>query len=386
MVLMKKICAVFCLAIAFSGLWVMPAFAADDDKLDCYDEYKEMLEALPEDVAELLPDKLYSDNVGDIAQGASDLVDFGYIINSIFSFIGLRINGALKLLATLMGVLILAATMNAVKNSFASSSADSAFSVCASAAVFLVAAASQYTIVKSVSDFFTRICTFANAMIPLTGALYAMGGNVGSAVVNHSSLIIFMNIVENLCARSALPMAGICMAFSAANALSPEINLGGISGAFKKLYTNALTLVMTVFGTVMAAQNLLSSKADTLAGKTAKFAVGNLIPVVGSAIAGTLGTVSSSVEYIRSSVGVVGIIGVILMVLPTIITLLLAKFVLSLASSAGEILGCSREGKIIGELSSINGFLLAAVCICSVTFIFILTIFAKCSSAAGGGI
>ena len=143
---------------------------------------------------------------------------------------------------------------------------------------------------------------------------------------------------------------------------------------------------MTVFGAVMAAQNLLASKADNLAGRTAKLAVGNLVPVVGSAIAGTLGAVSSSIEYIRSSVGVIGIISVILMVVPTIVTLLLTKLILSLSAGAAEILGCSREGKVIGELVGINGFLLAAACICSVTFIFLLTLFAKCASAVGGGI
>ena len=386
MVVVKRVMAFLCTALVFMSLITLSVFAENDEKIDCYDEYKEMLDALPDDVASLLPEKLYSENINDIANGAKELVDFNYIMKSIFSFIGLELGSVLKLFATLMGVLILAATMNAVKNSFSSSALNSAFSVCTSCAVFLVAAASQYAIVKTVSEFFTRICVFANTMIPLMGALYAMGGNVGSAVVNHSSLIIFMNIVENFCARSALPMAGVCMAFAATNALSPEINLGGIAGVFKKLYTNTLTFIMTIFGTVMAAQNLLASKADTLAAKTAKFAVGNMIPVVGSAIAGTLGTVSTSVEYIRSSVGVVGIIGVVLMVLPTVITLLLTKLMLSLASGAAEILGCGREGKIIGELAGINGFLLAAACICSVTFIFLLTIFAKCSSAVGGGI
>ena len=209
---------------------------------------------------------------------------------------------------------------------------------------------------------------------------------MGSAVVNHSSLMLFMNVVENFCARSTLPVAGVCMAFAAVGALSPEISLGSISGAFKKLYTNTLTFVMTIFGTVMATQNLLASKADTIAGKTAKFAMGNLIPVVGSALAGTLGTVSTSVEYIRSSVGVVGIIAVLLMLLPTLVTLLLTKLSLSLASGAAELLGCGREGKIINELSGISGFLLASACICSVTLIFMLTLFAKCTSAIGGGI
>ena len=384
-VVVKRIGLALIAALIFIAALSFYTFA-EDEQIDCYDEYRQMLEALPDEVASLFPEKLFSGNIQDVADGAQEITDFGYIIKTVFSFIGLEIGGILKLFVTLLGILILAATMNVLKDSFSSTALSSAFSVCTSCTVFLVAAASQYTIVRAVSDFFTRICTLANTMIPLMGALYAMGGNVGSAVVNHSSLIIFMNIVENFCARSALPMAGVCMAFAGANALSPDISLGGIAGVFKKFYTNTLTFVMTIFGTVMTAQNLLASKADTLAGKTAKFAVGNLIPVVGSALAGTLGTVGTSIEYIRSSVGVIGIIGVILMVVPTIITLLLTKLVLSLASGTAEILGCGREGKIIGELSGINGFLLAAACICSVTFIFLLTLFAKCSSAVGGGI
>lgn len=370
--------------LLFLSVFSLNIFAEED--MEYYDEYKDMLDALPDDIAELLPDKLYSDNVNDIASGASELVSFGYIVKTIFKVIGLEIGSALRLFATLMGVLILAATMNAVKSSFSSQGLSSAFSVCSSSAVFLTAAASQYSIVSSVSVFFDRICALANAMIPIMGALYAMGGNVGSAVVHHSSLMIFMNVVENFCAKTVLPVSGICMAFAAAGALSPDISLGGISGSFKKMYTNTLTFIMTVFGTVMAAQNLLASKADNIAGKTAKFAVGNLVPVVGSALSGTIGTVGTSVEYIRSSVGVIGIISVALMLIPTLVTLILTKFVLSMASGASEILGCSREGKVIAELSGINGFLLAAACICSVTFIFLLTLFAKCSSAIGGGI
>ena len=286
----------------------------------------------------------------------------------------------------MMGILILSAVMNAVKGSFRSSGIGEVFSICAGIGVFLTAVSAQYSIVSSVSDFFTRICAFANAMLPLMGALYAMGGNVASAVANHSSLMIFMSIVENFCAHTVIPVSGICIAFAAAGVLSSEVSLGSLAGSFKKLYTNTLTFTMTVFGTVMAAQNLLASKADTLAGKTAKFAVGNLIPVVGSALAGTLGTISTSIEYIRSSVGVLGIMAVSLMLIPTVVTLLITKLVLSLSSGMVEMLGCSREAKIIGEMAGINGFLLAASCICSVAFIFMLTLFAKCSSAVGGGL
>ena len=377
--------AVFLLAASVVICLFTLSVFADNDGESYIDEYQNMLDAIPEEVAELFPSELFSSNTEDISDGAKRLTDFAYIINAVFSVLGLELNASLKLFATLMGILVLSAVMNALKSSFRSTGVSEVFSICSSAGIFLAVISTQYSIISSVSGFFSRICTFANAMLPLMGALYAMGGNVSSAVANHSSLMIFMSIVENFCAKTVLPISGVCIAFAAASLFS-DVSLGGLAASFKKLYTNTLTFIMIVFGTVMAAQNLLASKADNLAGKTAKFAVGNLIPIVGSALAGTLGTISTSIEYIRSSVGVIGIMAVALMLLPTVVTLLITKLVISMASGAAEILGCHKEAKIIGEMSGINGFLLAASCICSVAFIFMLTLFAKCSSAVGGGI
>ena len=371
------------LAIICAALLLATSVCADSgEELPFAEEYKEMLDALPEDIADLLPEKLFSDKVGDLVDGAREVTDFWYIVNLVLRYLGLELKSAIRLLAALMGIILLAATLNAVKTSFSSSGVSEAFSMCSACAVFLTAVTAQFNLVSSVSEFFGRITVLVNSMLPLMGALYAMGGNVTGAVVNHSSLMIFMTIVENLCAGTAMPAAGICMAFSAVNALSPNMGIGGISSFFKKIYTGALTLTMTVFTTVMAAQSLLASKADSLAGRAAKFAIGNMIPLVGSALAGTLGTVVTSVEYIRAGVGVVGVIVVILLLLPTLLTLLVTKYVFSIASGGAELLGCGAEGKMIAELSGINGFLMASACICSVVIIFILTIFAKCAAAA----
>ena len=356
------------------------------DKIACEEEYRQMLESLPDDIRELLPEKLYSGNVTDIVEGASEMTDFSYVLNSALELAGLELEASLKMLATLVGILVLAATLNAVKSAFSSQSVLDAFSLASSCAVFLTATTAQYGIISSVAEFFQRICIFANAMLPLMGALYAMGGNVGGAVVNHTSLLMFMNIVENLCAGSVMPISGICLSFAAAGAISPGVNIGGLSKSFKKAYTGALTFIMTLFGTVLAAQNTLAAKADTLAGKTVKFAVGNMIPIVGSALSGTIGTLGTSIEYIRSGVGIVGVMAIVMMFLPTLITLLVSKLVLSLVSGISDVLGCDREGKIISEMSAINGFLLAAAGICSVTLVFMLTLFVKTSAAVGGGL
>lgn len=379
---MKKLCLGMLIAVGVLMLSAAAVGAEEGQPIEFESEYREMLEALPEDVAELLPEKLFSGNVSDIVEGAKELTSFEYFSDIVVKYLGLEIKSAVKLLATLIGILLLAATLNTLKTAFSSPAVCEAFSLSASCAVFLTAVASQYTIIESVSQFFSRLTALVNTMIPLLGVLYAMGGNVAGAVVSHSSLMVFMTVVENLCAGTAMPVAGICVAFSAVNALSPGLGIGGLSSFFKKTYTSALALTMTVFTTVMSAQSLLASKADSLAGRAVKFAVGNMVPLVGSAIAGTLGTVSTAVEYIRAGVGVIGVVVIILLLLPTLLTLLVTKYAFSLASGVADVLGCSTEGRMISELSGINSFLLAGACICAVTLILALTIFAKCATAA----
>jgi stage III sporulation protein AE len=358
---------------------------AEDEKLECGQEYLDMLDGLPDEVADLLPEKLFSNNVEDITEGAKEALDFNYIVGAIASQLGLKLKSILKMSALILGVLILSSVLNSAKSSFSSEGVSRAFSTLSACALFLSAIGYQLSIIQSVSDFFRRICLFTNTLVPLMGVLYAMGGNVATAVVNHSSLVIFMSIVENFCSKSAIAITGICIAFASVSAIMSEISIGSISAFFKKTYTQGLGFFMSIFVTVMGAQSLIAGRADTLAGKAAKFAVGNLIPTVGSALAGTLGTVGGSVEYIRASIGTVGIVAIILMLAPTLITLILAKFAFGLLEGAADILGCSTEKKVISELSSINGFLLAVSAICSVCLIFIMAMFAKCSAAAGGG-
>ena len=356
-----------------------------EEQMECADEYKEMLDSLPSDVAELLPDKLFSDSLTDLSDGAGEVMSFSYILNIFAEYIGLKAKSVLKLFASILGILILSSLINSYKSSFSSEGVSSFFSMMSTGALILTAFASEYEVISSVSAFFSRLTVFANSLLPLSAALYAMGGNVAGAVVHHSSLMIFLEIVEGFCTNSAMPIASICMSLASVSAIAPEINLGSLTSLFKKGYTQILGLLMTAFVAVMGGQSLLAGKTDTLSGKALKLAVGNLIPTVGGALSGSLGTVAASVEYIRATVGIVGIAVVIIMIAPTLVTLVLTKLSFGILSGAAELLGCDAEKKIISELASINGFLLSLAAITSVCLIFIITIFVKCSSAVGGG-
>ena len=80
-----------------------------------------------------------------------------------------------------------------------------------------------------------------------------------------------------------------------------------------------------------------------------------------------------------------GIVIIALLTLPVIIMLLASRFAINLAASAADILHCPNERKLLDGISGVYGILIAAVCACSLMFVFILTLLATSTVAIAGG-
>ena len=111
--------------------------------------------------------------------------------------------------------------------------------------------------------------------------------------------------------------------------------------------------------------------------------MGNMIPVVGGSVAELLRTVSAGVGYLRSTLGICGILLLLLMLLPTLIELLLYRSMWQIAASAAELLNCDNEKKLLDEIASLNGYLIAAASICSSVLILGFVSLTRCVSAIG---
>ncbi|MBO5904569.1 MAG: hypothetical protein J6Q64_04245, partial [Clostridia bacterium] len=90
---------------------------------------------------------------------------------------------------------------------------------------------------------------------------------------------------------------------------------------------------------------------------------------------------ASGVEYVKSVVGVSGILFVLLLLLPILIELLLTRLAFLLGSGAAELLGCDREGKLLGEIGSVFGTMISVVAMSAVMFILSFVIFAHTAVA-----
>ncbi len=347
------------------------------------DEYLDFLDSLPDTLTELLPDSLFSTSPEEVSAAVMELSDFSYLLRTLLSLIGLRLGDCVRMLAVVLGVLLLVTLLRTWNQAHGAAGIVKAFALLCDLFVILVLVGESYAGMESVSAYLTALSGFTSASVPLLGALYAMGGNIGAAAASASGLSLFLTLLEGVIGSTVIPICAVCLAFSLVSSLEPSLRLGGLVGTLKRQYSTVLGFLMMLLLAMLGAQTTLGARSDTLAMKSVKFATGNLIPVVGGSVSELLRTVGAGVSYLRGGVGICGILLLILLLLPTLVELLLLRMTWQLLGGIAELLGCDGEKRLLDEFASIHGFLIAAVAICSAIPILSFTLLMHCASAVG---
>ena len=380
---MKKalVWCVFCaLLLALSALSVAATDAditAESEAIA--DELKDFRDAIPPEVAELLPEGFFSGDLTAVADATKEASALSTVLSVVGRLSGLAVSENLSMLASICGVLVLSAIFRAFAAS--SGSVGKALSFCTALSLTVLLFSLQKERFSDITRFFSVMQNLGTAMLPLMGTLYAMGGNVGAAVANSGVLSAFLSLLETVCASTVLPVAGVELALALIDALSTGLPLRPLAGLILRTYTLVFSFLMLLLCGVLGLQSTLAKAGDTLALRTARFAAGSFLPVVGGSVSETLRTVAGSVQYLRGVVGTGAIVVVFLAFLPTFLSVALGRIAFLLGGTVAKLLGCEGEEKILAELGSVYGYFLAVIASLFVMMVFSLTLFARCAVA-----
>ena len=363
-------------------LWGCVTVSAEDVYTETLPQvYGDMQDAIPHDMAELLPEGLFSSNPEEALQATETLTSPDYLLRTVLDMVGLYMGDVLQLLLIMLGLLLLSALLRHLQQ--ATGKGSEGFSFCLRLCMYTVMVAQATNMLTWVGTYFTRLGTFINGMIPVMGVLYTLGGNIGQATMSRDMLLMILGVCQYIATAVTPALCGICLACALMEAFGghTQIKLAPLSGLCKKWYTSFLGFLMFLLTTALSVQSVLVSKADTLSMRGVKYAVGNMLPVVGGAVSGTLGSVAAGVSLLRGIAGVSGVVLLALLLLPTLLQLLLYRACYQLVSTVGGMLSCDGEAKLLGEVGSLYGYMAAAVSICALVFILALAIFAQGATA-----
>ena len=340
-------------------------------------EYADFIGSIDGSVSDKLPDSVFSDDPDALEGAATELATPSNVLSVLVGLLSEGLQKVSPTLAILLGIVILCALVGTVASNCGGLSRS--VECCTRLCMFCAISGVAVSCVETLSVYFERLFAAVASFLPLSAALFAMGGNLNAAASNSASLGVVLAVCEFFCTKTVIPVFCVCLCLSVLSAFDGVgASAGGAVGAtVRKWYMTALSFVMMILTVSLGASNLLAVKADNMAMRGAKFAVSSFIPVSGGTLSSTLGTLSASVELLRGSVGVIGIVILLLLLLPTVIELALLRGVFTVSSFCASTLGCHGEAKLLSELESLYGYLEGVAALSAAVFIIAFAIFAS---------
>lgn len=311
----------------------------------------------------------------------SELLSAEFLFEAVISCFCGEITGIGSVLCTLLALTIFFSVASMIKTGTGNESmgkiTDNALLILSSLAVYTLFSSGLTRVYTYIED----IKKFQNGLVPIMTGLYFSGGNTSTAISASAGVGAALVMTENLCAKTLPVLIKVCFALTLIGAIGADINYSALCKSVRNLYMTLLSFFTMIFSVSMSFGQVLSSAADSVAARTVKFAIGNMIPIVGSTVNSAYGTLAASLSLIKSTVGASSVIALLIITLPVIIYLLLLRASLNVCASFSDMLGCARIGKLYTDFRTVYDLALAAVVFCTLVFVIIISLFVKCAWA-----
>ncbi|MDE7231144.1 MAG: stage III sporulation protein AE [Oscillospiraceae bacterium] len=343
---MKRILIIFFAALAMAFLCGKTALAESVD----YGADR-IAEALPEQAREILDDaEISPDNSG--AMG----ITFGGVLAEVFNWVKHKASAPLGLFCSLCGVILLCVIAQSLSETGQLKGVFSVVGVLCGAGI---SAAAVSGVLNETLGVLSSAADFMMVFIPAFTGLAAVLGHVSTAAAVNSVVLAATQLFSQLAVNFLAPLCGTILGVSAAGAADPQMKLEKLGEIIKKFVIWGLTLIMTVFMSVLSAQTLVAASADNAAIKAAKFVVSQGVPFIGSTISDSVNMFSGGIMAMKGSVGTYGMIAAAVIIIPTLIGLTCYRLALYCAQTVAELFGLKELAALFKSCCSVMTIILA---------------------------
>lgn len=345
--------ALFRLLIIFVLFMPLDAHAADLPRLEGEDRFNETVEKTitgdmllnPVEILNMLSDDLF----GEIRSCAGDVM---------ILFIIAAISGIITIVSDSLG---------------SKSTGEAAFFACftlmSAAAVKCFCAAMDYggSVIDAMTDFITKLS-------PLLMVMLAASGKAVSASMFQPVMSAAVYVVSILIEKCLVPLIAFSSVLAVAGNISDRVKLSGFCKVVKSIAKWLMAAIITIFTGISAIYGFSAPALDAVSGKAVKFAVGSLVPVVGTFLSDTLETVVSGTRLMKNAVGTSGIIIMCTICVIPILKIGVIQLMLKLTAAVSEPLADKRISSMLWEVSESVTTVFAVVVMVSVLFMINISI------------
>ena len=324
-----------------------------------------------QDEYEFLGQESFKDKVSSILSG-SYFNDYDSLLSSILSLLLGQVKQFLPILLIIICIAILGSIVTNFRPNISSNGVNNIVHfVCYGLVIMLVTMTIKQVCVLT-SNSLTSMKNQMDVIFPLLMTLLTAIGSVASVSIYNPLVAVLTNGVSVLFNNVMYPIFILSFVFVVLGHLTHTVKLKKINSFLSSTFKWLVGIIFTVFGTMLALQGISAGKSDALSVKLTKFTVKSYVPIIGGYISDGFDLICLSSMLIKNAVGVVGLLVIFGTILVPIITIVVLKLGLKLASGLTEPIGDSKISNFLDECS--NVMIYPIVIILAVAFMYLITI------------
>ncbi|MBS4536202.1 stage III sporulation protein AE [Clostridium sp. D2Q-14] len=219
-----------------------------------------------------------------------------------------------------------------------------------------------------------NMVVFMQALLPVLFVLLMAVGGLASSSLLHPLILGSLGLFSTLIKEIIIPLIFFSTILGLVSNISDRIQVDRVSGLLREISVVVLGASFTIFMGIMSIQGISTAQIDGITIRTAKFAVDNLIPVVGGFLSDAMDTVVGCSLLLKNSVGVIGVMTLFLIVIIPAIKLISIIFAYRITAAIIEPISDERIVKGLNNVSKALIILLGLLLTVTLMFIIAITI------------
>lgn len=238
-------------------------------------------------------------------------------------------------------------------------------------AIIVILITSTTSMITLTSNTIQSIKTQIDIVMPiLLTVMTAIGGTMSVSVYQPAVAVLSGTIIA-IFTNLLLPIFIFRLVFSIVSNLSNNVKLDKFASFFSSLFKWIIGGVFTVFTAFLAIQGITAASVDGISIKTAKYAIKNSVPLLGSYLSDGLNLIVASSMLVKNAVGAGGLLLLFSTIILPVIKLVVFMFGLKFASAVLEPITDSKISNFISMLSKSISLLIIIILGCAFSYVLL---------------
>ncbi|MCW2277326.1 stage III sporulation protein AE [Heliophilum fasciatum] len=332
---------------------------------------EQFLSELEKDKSRYLPGWNPSMIIEDLRQGKIPFTIDG-LFQGVMGYLFQEVVANTALLSQVVILAVVVAVLSHLQTGFEGGTTSKVAFAVGYMALITIALHSFQVAITTGQNAIDEMVRFMQAILPiLLTLLTAMGGFISGALL-HPMIFGTLTFISTLIRDWIFALIFFIAVLGMLGHIAPQFKVRNLYNLSKDGYKLLLGLLTTLFFGVISLYGAVGSVADGLALRTAKYATGNFVPVVGKLLADSFDLIIGSSLLLKNGLGLLGVMVIIVLCVLPALKILAMVLVYRLA---GALLQPAGDSPVVDSLETIGqGLALVFGAVATVGLMFFLAL------------